>query len=76
MSATITPVHMCYFLTSRVPRYPPDITTVYLHENVILGQMPHEPSCKQLFSMKPVIGMNGVVGMGGGTVVAGKARLA
>ena len=75
MSATTTPVHMCYFLTSRVPRYPPD-KKVYLHENVILGQMPHEPSRKQFLSMKPVIGMYGVGGMGGGTLVVGKVRLA
>ena len=75
MSATTTPVHMCYFLISMVPRYPPEIT-VYLHENVILGQMPHEPSCKQLFSMKLVIGMYALGGMGGGTLVVGKVRLA
>ena len=75
MSATTTPVHMYYFLTSRVPRDPPDIT-VYLQENVILGQMPHEPSCKQFFSMKLVIGMYAVGGMGDGTLVVGKVRLA
>ena len=61
MSATITPEHICYFLTSRIPRYPPDIT-VYLHENVILGQMSHKLSCKQFLSMKVVVG--GMVAVG------------
>ena len=67
MSATTTSEHLCYLLTLRVPRYPPDIT-VYLHENVILGQMTHKLSCQQFPSMKVVVGRMYVVGgMVGGT---------
>ena len=46
-------------------RYWPDIA-VYLYENVILGQMSHELSCKQFLSMKVVVGMNVVGGIVGG----------
>ena len=54
MSAATNFVHICYFLTSRVPRYPPDITE-YPYENVILG-MSNELPCKQFLSMKVVVG--------------------
>ena len=66
MTATTTPIHICYFLTSRVSRYPPDIT-VYLRENVILGQILRELSCKQFLSMKVVVDMYVVGSMVGGT---------
>ena len=62
MSATTTLVHIYYYLTSRVPRTPPDII-VHLHENVILGQMSHELSCTQVLSMMMVVGMYVVGGM-------------
>ena len=65
MSATTNPVPICYFLTSRVLRYPPDITD-YLYENVILGQMSHKFSCKQCLFMKVLVGMYFVGGMVGG----------
>ena len=65
MSAATNPVHISYLFTSRVPRYPPDITE-YLYENVILGQMLLELSCKQFLSMKVVVGMYFVGGMVGG----------
>ena len=55
MGVTTTIVHIYHFLTSRVPRYPPDIT-VYLYENVIMGQMSHELSRKQVLSMMVVVG--------------------
>ena len=73
MSAT-THEHICYLLASRAPRYPPDIT-VYLHENVILGQMLHELSSKHFLSMKVLVGMYVVGGMVGGTYIVGKVRL-
>ena len=53
------------FLTSRVPRYPPHIT-VCLHENVILGRMPHQLSCNRFLSMNVLVGMYVVDGMVGG----------
>ena len=65
MSATTNPVHICYFLTSRVPRYPPDITE-YLYENIIMGKMSYELLCKQFLFMKGVVGMYFVGGMVGG----------
>ena len=55
MGVTTTIVHIYYFVTSMVPRYPPDIT-VYLYENIILGQMSHELTCKQVLSMMVVVG--------------------
>ena len=61
-------------VASLVPRYSPDIS-VYLHENVILGQMLHKVSCKQFLSMKEVVDMNVVGGMAGGTQVVGMVRL-
>ena len=57
---------ICYFLTTRAPRYLPDIT-VYLQENVILGQMSNKLSCKQFLPIKVVEDMYVVGGMVGGT---------
>ena len=55
MGVTTTIVHIYLFFTSRVTRYPPDIT-VCLYENVIMGQMSHELSRKQVLSMMVVVG--------------------
>ena len=65
---------LAFFLASRAPRHPPDIT-VYLHENVILDQMSHKLSSKHFLSMKVVVGMYVVGGMEGGTYIVGKVRL-
>ena len=74
MSATTHErAHLLRF-ASRAPRYPPDIT-VYIHENVILGQMSHEISGKHFLSMKVVVGMYAVGGMVGGTHIVDKVRL-
>ena len=64
MSAKPTPVHTCYFLTSRAHKYPPDITG-YLEEDDILGQMSHELSCKQFLAMKMVEDVHVVGGRAG-----------
>ena len=61
MSATTSPVHICNFLTSRVPWCQLNIT-VYLHENIILAQMSHKLSCKQFPSMEVGVDMYYVVG--------------
>ena len=70
MYATAASVHICY---SMVPRYPRDITD-NLHENVILGKMSHELSCKQFISVKVVIRMCVVGGMVGVVGRIGRVR--
>ena len=55
-----TPEHVSYFLTSRVPRYPRDIT-VHRDEKVIQWRISHKLSHKQFLFMKVVLVMH-VVG--------------